>query len=255
MYKCVKFSGDKNKDKMTFSAWAKVYERMIDPPQRGLSLASYLEGQALQYYADKIMDTADDEWEIIKVRLTQRFDPIKLRNLHEGMRRSLRLSESVEDYYQAKLDLLEGTSATYQEILETLTGGLPKRWQPVMEAATITSLEQWLRMAKTFEASEKNKAPKPRTRSSFLATTSSSAPRSGSPTSQAATGRQRRQQGWKQGKGKRSNRDERRPPNPCRLCKEKLKRDFYHWYPKDCPLHFADSHHVEENEEEEVHLN
>lgn len=214
--KLAKFKGEG--DQIKINVWLKIFET-IYPKETTSKLVYYLEGKALEYYGEHILGSNISSWETVKSKLTTRFGPKIYSTLLVGMQRRLKLDENVQSYFDGKIDLLMSTSLSQAEIIVSLTDGLPIKWRHDFNGREIRNYEQWLQIALTAEALDKkdntkmHKSYQTRSGSTHTATPATSHSRT---------------------VDKKYFNNKNKLPSPCKHCKEKYNKDYFHWH-KDCP--------------------
>ncbi|UYV79061.1 Transposase [Cordylochernes scorpioides] len=139
--KLQKYSGDQ-KD-IRAQSWVKLFELHVTDEDKGKLFFYYLEGRALEWYADEIAGTNIKQWETIKQKFITRFGSSTATPLIDAQRRYLRRDESVNDYFQSKIRLLKQTSLSKVEQIQMLTEGLPAQWKISLAPIHFEDIETW----------------------------------------------------------------------------------------------------------------
>ena len=113
--------------------WLKLFEVhtiSYSDAQRVQNLLYYLSDIALEWYGDEVADNIHNpqyNWDYVKQKMIRRFGSSTAQPLIEAQDLSLRSGQTLEDYYRAKIRLLNQTSLSEPEKLQMLTQGLPHR--------------------------------------------------------------------------------------------------------------------------------
>ncbi|UYV76949.1 K02A2.6-like [Cordylochernes scorpioides] len=107
---------------------------------------------ALEWYADEIISNpAIKRWEVVKEKLIQRFGSYNANPIVSASHRRLKREESIENYFQDKIRLLNQTHLTKEEKIHFLTDGLPNDWKDLIVAAQPTDTTKWFHIAASIE--------------------------------------------------------------------------------------------------------
>ncbi|UYV64131.1 K02A2.6-like, partial [Cordylochernes scorpioides] len=107
---------------------------------------------ALEWYADEIISNpAIKRWEVVKEKLIQRFGSYNANPIVSASHRRLKREESIENYFQDKIRLLNQTHLTKEEKIHLLTDGLPNDWKDLIVAAQPTDTTKWFHIAASIE--------------------------------------------------------------------------------------------------------
>ncbi|UYV74788.1 hypothetical protein LAZ67_12000984, partial [Cordylochernes scorpioides] len=107
---------------------------------------------ALEWYADEIISNpAIKKWEVVKEKLIQRFGSYNANPIVSASHRRLKREESIENYFQDKIRLLNQTHLTKEEKINLLTDGLPNDWKDLIVAAQPTDTTKWFHIAASIE--------------------------------------------------------------------------------------------------------
>ncbi|UYV62905.1 K02A2.6-like [Cordylochernes scorpioides] len=107
---------------------------------------------ALEWYADEIISNpAIKRWEVVKEKLIQRFGSYNANPIVSASHRRLKREESIENYFQDKIRLLNQTHLTKEEKNHLLTDGLPNDWKDLIVAAQPTDATKWFHIAASIE--------------------------------------------------------------------------------------------------------
>jgi hypothetical protein len=128
---------DGTDSKVRAQSWMALFE--LDTANQSIAdrrktLMYYLSGSALEWYADEIVSTDVTDWFEIKTKFFNRFGVSTATPLIDAQRRYLRRDETVLQYYQDKLRLLQQTKLSEQDIVHQLTEGLPHDWKLTLTA-------------------------------------------------------------------------------------------------------------------------
>ncbi|UYV74269.1 K02A2.6-like, partial [Cordylochernes scorpioides] len=122
----------------------KLFELHVTDEDKGKLFFYYLEGRALEWYADEIAGTNIKQWVTIKQIFITRFGSSTATPLIDAQRRYLRRDESVNDYFQSKIRLLKQTSLSKVEQIQMLTEGLPAQWKISLAPIHFEDIETWI---------------------------------------------------------------------------------------------------------------
>ncbi|UYV71739.1 hypothetical protein LAZ67_9000200, partial [Cordylochernes scorpioides] len=116
------------------------------------NLMYYLTDSALEWYADEIISNpAIKIWEVVKEKLIQKFGSYNANPIVSASHRRLKREESIENYFQDKIRLLNQTHLTKEEKIHLLTDGLPNDWKDLIVAAQPTDATKWFHIAASIE--------------------------------------------------------------------------------------------------------
>ena len=171
------------------------------------TLMRYVEGEALTWFGDEIAPNAVNlDWATVRERMIARFGQIIIRPMIAAHKRNLKSEESVQFYYEEKMNLIRQTTMTEEDRIACLTEGMPFHYHNHLISSNVRSTGEWLSKALQLESSMGKR------RSTFKPLTP-----------QAAFGT-----------GKKIFDPKKKPDNPCRFCKAKGK-ELYHWH-NECRL-------------------
>ncbi|UYV68869.1 K02A2.6-like, partial [Cordylochernes scorpioides] len=112
----------------------------------------YLTDSALEWYADEIISNpAIKRWEVVKEKLIQRFGSYNANPIVSASHRRLKREQSIENYFQDKIRLLNQTHLTKEEKIHLLTDGLTNDWKDLIVAAQPTNATKWFHIAASIE--------------------------------------------------------------------------------------------------------
>lgn len=210
-----RFSGMKSQIKV--SSWLSLFEvaaktlKITDDPGKIGLLMEYLEGEALQWYADELAPNMETlTWTTANDRMKNRFgertiDPV----LAAQRRRFTPKVDSVQSYFEDKMFHLRKTKLEEPSMAELLTDGMPHYFRTPLIAANVSNTSDWLNRAVRLESSFSTRTP-------F----------------------QESIQGPRQVSvnmvDKRPNKPNKPPPGPCKICSKLGKTNELHWH-SDCP--------------------
>ncbi|UYV69112.1 hypothetical protein LAZ67_6002474, partial [Cordylochernes scorpioides] len=148
-----KFNGSKSAIRP--ESWIKLYDfenNSLKEDEKIKNLMYYLTDSALEWYADEIISNpAIKRWEVVKERLIQRFGSYNANPIVSASHRRLKREESIENYFQDKIRLLNQTYLTKEEKIHLLTDGLPNDWKDLIVAAQPTDATKWFHIAASIE--------------------------------------------------------------------------------------------------------
>ncbi|UYV65298.1 hypothetical protein LAZ67_3003857 [Cordylochernes scorpioides] len=108
--------------------------------------------EALEFFADEILTNAHiKKWETVKDKLNARFKPYTYSPIVLASSRKLLACETVETYFNEKMDLLNQTSLKREEKIQLLTDGLHLSWRDVFAAAQPADPTKWIQVALSVE--------------------------------------------------------------------------------------------------------
>ncbi len=114
---------------------------------------SYLDGTALEYYADRIFpDISIISYIEAKIQITTRFSFNLIAPILTATDRKHLREESVRVYFDQKLPLFEKTGVSLPDQTASLTSDLSEEYQRVLLAAMVTTTQQWLLVATNCKA-------------------------------------------------------------------------------------------------------
>ena len=148
-------SADQDK---TVRAWLVIFEAHTSATatDRAKDLMYYLEGPALEWYADEVVGSNISNWDTVKNRLIVRFGSTTSQPLLDANHMTKKFGQSVEDYFRSKMRLLKQTHLTHQEQVQLLTDGLPAQWKPHMSVTRAATPTEWIGFALKLEADFKS---------------------------------------------------------------------------------------------------
>ena len=220
--KLSKFSG--NSKDIRIQTWLKLFEVhtiAYSNTQRVQHLLYYLSDAALEWYGDDVADNIANPqytWDFIKQKMVRRFGCSTAQPLIEAKDLSLQRDQTLEEYYRAKIRLLNQTSLSEHEKIQMLTAGLPHSWKVSLAPIPITTSDVWFESAQRVEALyskpvfKKDFKPRSPHRSQYSFQLDSNP--STAPTQYTAT--------------------EAPAPYPCRYCQQEGLNE-YHWH-RQCPI-------------------
>ncbi|UYV73515.1 hypothetical protein LAZ67_10003901, partial [Cordylochernes scorpioides] len=148
-----KFNGSKSAIRP--ESWIKLYDfenNSLKEDEKIKNLMYYLTDSALEWYADEIISNpAIKRWEVVKEKLIQRFGSYNANPIVSASHRRLKREESIENYFQDKIRLLNQTHLTKEEKIHLLTDGLPNDWKDLIVAAQPTDATKWFHIAASIE--------------------------------------------------------------------------------------------------------
>ena len=154
--KLSKFSG--NSKDIRIQTWLKLFEVhtiAYSNAQRVQHLLYYLSDAALEWYGDDVANNIANPqytWDFIKQKMVRRFGCSTAQPLIEAKDLSLQRDQTLEEYYRAKIRLLNQTSLSEHEKIQMLTAGLPHSWIVSLAPIPITTTDVWFESAQRVEA-------------------------------------------------------------------------------------------------------
>lgn len=211
--KLVRFAGEKSSIKV--SSWLKLFNvasiHCRDTPTKISMLMSYLDGQALNFFADEIASNINTiSWEQVVQLFEERFGEELVCPILAANKRRLQRNESVQAYYEACMLLLRQTTTNDHERVAILTDGMPSSYKNVLIGARPSTPLQWRTIAMSLEEANK-----------FSFKSQQQQQHQSQPAIAAVA---------VSGKGKSA---QTKPPKPCAICK-KLGKVEWHWH-SECP--------------------
>lgn len=205
-----------NSEGVRITAWLNLFELVTTDAasdvQRITCLMRYVEGEALTWFGDEIAPRANQlTWAQVKQQMMTRFGEIIIRPLIAAHKRTLRQTETVQKYFEEKMDLMRQTTMTEDDRIASLTEGMPFSYQTHLISCSTPTTAEWLNKALMLEASigRRRFLYKPQAEAAVA---------SGMP--HAANGPKQNEQ--------------KRPLTPCKFCKAQ-GREVFHWH-NECSL-------------------
>lgn len=169
----------------------------------------YVEGEALTWFGDEIAPHASTlSWSEVKRRMIARFGQIIIRPLIAAHKRILQSTENVQRYYEEKMDLMRQTTMTEEDMIASLTEGMPFSYHNHLISCGTATTGEWLSKALQFECSMGKRRNNYRPIHAEAAVADP--------------------------QNKKSVDIKKKPLTPCRFCKEKGK-ELFHWH-SECKL-------------------
>ena len=202
--------------------WLKLFEVhtiAFSDLQRVQNLLYYLSDVALEWYGDEIADNIGNpqyNWDLVKQRMVRRFDCSSAQPLIEAKDLKLKQNQTLEDYYRAKIRLLNQTSLSEPEKIQMLTEGLPFTWKASLAPIPIITTDVWFECAQKVEAIQSK---------SFARRDTNHKPQYKSQNKPHRSFNLNTQ---------RQQRPESQAPYPCRYCQNQGRVE-YHWH-SECPI-------------------
>ena len=204
----------KEKDGIRVQAWVNLFELIvtgISDQQKIITLIRYVDGEALTWVGDEIAPHASTlTWKEVRDRMIKRFGRISIHPHIAAQRRTYKYGESVQTYYESKMDLLRQANMDQDAQIASLTDGMPDSYQNLLNACDLSSPSDWLSKALKFEVTFTKK-------------------RSYHPIQQPVAAAAVAQA---------KVNEARKPSQPCRFCKEAKGKDLFHWH-NECRLNLA----------------
>ena len=213
--------------------WLNLFEvvcaqlNLVDSKDKVTKLMSYLKDDALAFFAQKIApDISTITWADTRRLIEKRFGTPDVSSIVSAKDRRLRRSETIKEYFDSKMKLLDKTSITEEEKCDLLTDGTPEAYQTHLIPVITTATEDWLQKALRIEISVNRRHSQHR--DSHFRPQSPNKPHN---TYQLASNIST--------DGQLTPRDPRHTqskpaPDPCRYCLQQ-GREEYHWH-NQCPL-------------------
>ena len=140
--------------------WLNLFEvvcaqlHLIDSEDKVTKLMSYLKDDALAFFAQKIApDISTITWADARRLIEKRFGTPDVSSIVSAKDRRLRRSETIKEYFDSKMKLLDKTSITEEEKCDLLTDGTPEAYQTHLIPVITTATEDWLQKALRIEIS------------------------------------------------------------------------------------------------------
>lgn len=208
MPKLVRFSGENTTIKI--SKWLKLYDvASINCPDTKTKISmmiSYLDGEALNFFADEIASNAKTiTWDQVVHLFEERFGEEVVSPVVAANKRRLHRGESVQAYYEACMSLLRQTKIDDKDKVAILTDGMPNNYKNTLIGARPSTPLQWRSIAIGLEEANKY---------SFKA--------------QMMTN-----QNTNQGAVAFAALSKEKPPKPCAIC-QRFNKIEWHWH-SQCP--------------------
>lgn len=195
------------KESARINAWLNLFEQITEGNNdfnRIRSLMLYVEGEAQTWYGDEVSPHAGElTWVQVRQRMVDRFG-FNVRPLIAIQKRFLQKTETVQQYYDEKMDLIRQTNLIEADRIAVLTEGMPYSYQTHLIASGVLTTSAWLSCALQLESSLSR-----RNNSQYR------------PIPQAAA--------CDMGDRASSAKDKKKPHTPCNFCK-KLGKELFHWH-------------------------
>ena len=110
---------------------------------------------ALEWYGDEIADNITNalyNWDYVKRKMVRRFGSSTAQPLIEAKEMRLSRDQTLEQYFRAKVRLLNQTSIDESEKIQMLTDGLPLDWKKSFAPIPINTTDTWFESAQKVEA-------------------------------------------------------------------------------------------------------
>lgn len=199
---------------ITADRWISLFDVVVSSItsdyQRVQLLMEYLRGEALHWYADEIAPFITTiSYKETKNKFIERFGFVVVDPVIAAQKRRLQKGESIQDYFNSKMQFLRRSTLTQQSIAAQLTDGTPHFYRTPLISADIKDANHWLRKALELEESFRpystKRKPDYKHQNHFTKT------------NQATS----------------TSKTEAKPPSPCKLC-QSLGKLEWHWH-RDCP--------------------
>ena len=222
--KHIKLEPFNGKNSIEAKHWLNLFEvvgvqlNLSTDQEKVTKLMSYLQDDALAFYAQRIAPTITTiTWAEVRTLIEKRFGTPEVSAIVASSHRRLRKTESVKEYFDEKMKLLDKTSLTEPEKCDVLTDGVYDEFKKLLITAIITSTEDWLQRALRVEMSLNRK--------------SFSSDSQFKPHFNANPNHKSFQLNTNTGRNTRTNQ---LAPYPCRYCQDHGKEE-YHWH-SECPI-------------------
>lgn len=199
---------------ITADRWISLFDVIVSTissdHQRVQLLMEYLRGDALHWYADEIAPFINTiSYKETRSKFIERFGIVVVDPVIAAQKRRFQKGESVQEYFNAKMQFLRRSTLTQQSIAAQLTEGTPHFYRTPLISADIKDANHWLRKALELEESFKpystKRKPDYKHQSHFT----------------------------KQHNSSSTSKLEVKPPHPCRYC-QSIGKTEWHWH-KECP--------------------
>ncbi|KAI1279258.1 hypothetical protein HDE_14101 [Halotydeus destructor] len=192
-------------------SWVSMFELVTEEKtdhERLRALLRYLAGDAMNWFAEDVIPVIDTlTWASCKANLIARFCYVLVSPVLQAQKRYLRRSEDVLCYYNEKMQMLRQTGLSPLDQTAMLTEGMPQSFRTALISAQLKEPQAWLSVALQLESSSRT----------FK---SSEVDRTMPQTNKIE-------------KRSRPADNQRKPPRPCRFCKD-LGKTEWHWH-NECP--------------------
>jgi hypothetical protein len=214
--------------------WLNLFEVVVitlkEDKDKVLKLMSYLDDDALEFYANKIAPNLSTlTWAETRGLMEKRFSSSTISPIIAATRRRLTKADTVKSYFDDKMASLEKTGLSEEHIVDQLTEGLPDSYKSHLYTARIKDTLEWLSIVSKLEADLEPKSFKSHKSSQSNHCTIAHCDESKSSSREKNFSNKPEQSRPPNKVFKKSD----KPRTPCRYCL-KLGNKEWHWH-KDCP--------------------
>ena len=228
-------------------------EKIKDDKEKFKYLVQYLRGQALSFYAKRVLPNASTlTFNEATDELIARFDVEPAQPFVAVANMKLRQGQTIRQYYDAKMALMGDIGLTSKHRIDALSNGLPVSYRGFMAVATITTPQHWLQYATRLEEDPQVITPKAHvSKSSSAELWKQSANCSIDHCDQVSKLSQTLN--TPDSSSKQQFKSNNKPKSTCRICLRKGLANQYHWH-SECPnkgpvtTTKSDTNETEENE-------
>lgn len=133
------------------SNWISIYEHIVESDRnRAKNLVQYLRDDALNWFATEIAGKGLT-WFEVKEKIIARFKISQVSEAGSAIERKLKSGESIQTYFQNKLELLRKMNLSEKHEIDLLTRGLPNVYQVQMSTVIIKNLDRWINIVMQLE--------------------------------------------------------------------------------------------------------
>ncbi len=208
-----------------FAIFDNAFNALTDA-QKVEKLACYLDGEPLNFYASDVLSTANIAFADARQLFETRFGLSELPPMVAAIRRRLRRSETIKEYFDDKCRDLRRGHIPEAQISDVLTEGLPDAYRSHFYGKRFNNPSEWLRLALDIEADVNLRTPwksSPTPSKSHCSITHCDEP----------SVKSNNKVHFPNAFSKKAHRKS-KPPFPCKYCRRAGSIE-YHWH-KDCPL-------------------
>lgn len=157
----VKYNGTEKP--LTARTWMTMYERHAsrlncNQEDKLLYIDTFLEGDAVSWFATLITSEPDISWDELKENFFQRFDNSQDEPLTRLVDFKFNREMTIASYYQDMMRISEPLGFKPVNMIEALNLGLPAHYRSQLKAARPSSLGEWLDVATSWERESKKQS-------------------------------------------------------------------------------------------------
>lgn len=203
-------------------AWLNIFEVVMhgkSEDDKKFLLVQYIDGTALSWFSRHVIPSLQAlSWTQIKELMNKRFQRMEVRPIIAAQERYLRRTDTIQEYFNDKMRLMQETNLTALDMVAMLNKGMPASYKPHLICAKPLSPSDWLMIALELESMFKPKKEWTPNRQLKGPTPHSDEPRPLTAHASAYT---------------KPKTTEDKPKTPCKFCKDRGETQ-YHWH-KECP--------------------